>query len=215
MAEIEKDNSGERLIPTSFSAALLAETGGIDLETAYVLLVRDRETKKWGLPAGHSLVLPDGRLELPQETIIREWNEETGNLPMDFRYPPHLENPVLIHSPGEKARMGFVFSTSLNYGFVERFFHRNPNQILRYMPRRIKQSYGFETDMVGLFNCNQLMKMLKSWEDKLYKPQINADTLLDWCNYLVSSYTSLYFGGSNWETTREELGFTWQQIKVW
>ena len=209
-AEINK----ERLIPTSYSAAILAETNsGPDLQTAQVLLVRDRETKKWGLPAGHAIIMPDERLELPFQTVIREWDEETGGLPMDFIRTATLENVLLIHdSKQNRASPGFIFKATFKDDFPEKNFRENPKNILTFQTRAIKNS--FEKDRVGLFNYHQIMRILTTWRTSLYRPTINGDPLLEWCNSLVGTYADLYFPGTDWTVPREKLGFTWNSITV-
>lgn len=73
-------------MPGNFGAKIETSAGGVVLRTidgvVHALVIRD-PYKKWGLPKGHS---EDG--ESPQETALREVQEETGL--GDLRLGPEL-----------------------------------------------------------------------------------------------------------------------------
>lgn len=207
---IEADTEKRALIPTKFSASMLAETNSsVDLQTCQVVLVRDKESKKWGLPAGKTMILKNEVVEEPFQTVIREWCEETGNLPMNFSEIPHPDDTLFSYNVTDNTvSMGFVFSATLDREWPDQFFKRNSKNILTRLPRKIDGE--FETDRVGLFNYHQVMKKLEQWKTKLYRPDINGDILLDWCNNIASNYGANYFPGTeDWDISRESLGFTW------
>jgi 8-oxo-dGTP pyrophosphatase MutT (NUDIX family) len=204
----------EHLIPTSYSAAIIAETGNsVDLQTSQIILVRDRSTKKWGPPAGHTTVLPDGTLESPYKTAVREWKEETGGLPMEFDRKPELSRTLFVYNQLQnKVSLGFIFSTSFKNGYEDKTFERDPKDILRFKTKPVDN--GFEKDFVGLFNYHDIREILENWREKLYLPEINGDTLLNWCNSLAECYTGLYVPEINLTILRKELDFTWTPIEV-
>ncbi len=194
----EKSEHKERvIIPTKFSVSILAETGaGYSFQRAKVLLVRNTASKKWGLPAGGTIYKPDGKLESPIESIRREWDEETGGLPFQFKYPPFNLDTIILPEK-ELAHVGIIFKTTLMDELADR------------IGKGIRVT-GHETDYVRLFKYRELVYLLENWRQRIHKPEYNSDLLLNWCNNLSSGHDDLFLpGGESENIKRGEFGITW------
>jgi 8-oxo-dGTP pyrophosphatase MutT (NUDIX family) len=155
-----------------------------------LLLVRDREAKKWSVPAGH--IKPN---ETFGEALTREFGEETG-LPqyaLDLR--PSISTfqetggmmVTPINLPGEtKSRVGLVYNGGV--------------RDLKDMPNRGWKVTGDEdTDRAKPFNYKEVMALIDS--GAVHRENLNAPLLISW---LVKLHNSLGTGGFKIEA-KEEL----------
>ena len=125
-----------------------------------MLLVKNRQTGKWGPPAGGLQWLDEkDRLETPFESAERELLEETG---VKAKIDHNIRG--MINLPGAaKNRLGFIFETSIN----EKELKKND-------PTDVE-----EIEDVRFFNQEELLKLLNE-PNSIYRPEFNRALIIFW-----------------------------------
>ncbi len=136
---------------TSVSAGICLETSEGDL-----ILVRQRSSQMWGIPAGHMR-----SLESPVATMYRELEEETGIRRIQIA-DIGLQGMYPIPRDETHTSLGIVLRGKF-FGELDPTFHCD------------------EIDKVGVFG-KILLGNLIARPTLLYKPEFNQRVLMDWIN---------------------------------
>lgn len=141
--------------PTTISVAALLRVS----ETRGIVLVKDKKTNGWGLPAGGI----NGKEYLLQG-LCREISEESGLEPerLYFNRTPHI---ATILNP-DKTQLGFVFRGTWS------------------APKKHLQKWKIRGDKdvseARIFSLKDIFSLLEAPEAQLNKPQFNFAQLMRW-----------------------------------
>lgn len=150
--------------------------------------------------------------ELPYIIAQREWDEETNGLPMDFQNPPSIHRTVINYSPDNNIiHCGFIYHARLTDDFPKTHFQEDPHNRLQFKPKIIVGNP--ETDMVCLFSFHETVKMLYDWRNTLRHPEVNGDTILNWCNLVLGTKADI-LNSNHTPISREKLGFNWIPLDI-
>ena len=186
------ENNKEGVIQAKLSVAIIAHMGNMaDFSSTKVLLVKNKDGK-WGPPAGHIDCI-NGVPEHPLIALKREWLEET-NTPFQFKRRVQCIDNVFSIKDGCTS-IGFVFRATLTDKAVEIF-------------ERGKRVDGDKSIIYAkLASVDDVIKLLKSWKEELARPEINAQTLIRFCNTIKANYDSLFFSSIKSQFfTNEDFG---------
>ncbi|MBU2577966.1 NUDIX hydrolase [Patescibacteria group bacterium] len=158
-------------IPVMFSVGVLLTVG----EDALVL-VQNRETGLWGLPAGHLRAgKQDGlyvTLEDPREAALRETVEETGLPPGQIITSPSCGQLFKPRSGGVSIGYIFEFSVKERSGVAKPYQSESP-----------------EISLVRMFNRKEVADELLLHPEKVRVPEFNLRLLRYWvADSLISRY---------------------------
>lgn len=168
MADQEKQPRKDR---KEFLATLSASVIVIDSCGQYTLLVKNKRTKKWGLPAGGLKVNPDGTLETIDEVAKRELLEETG-LSFDkdsiWTRPPRIVGVINLSSP-DKNRIGIVYSGHLKYNASDPMYRSHD------LPLNLDSLDKDEISKVKFFRIREVNELIE--QNDIHRPEFNIGIL--------------------------------------
>lgn len=162
------------VVPVMFSAAVLLTANSGDS----LVLVQDRETGLWGIPAGHIRVgVKDGSyisLEDPKQAALRETVEETG-LSYDQIFTVNSFNFLVKQRSDGGLSIGYIFQ----------FHVKDSSWVAK--PYRPESS---EISLVRMFNRKEVADELLLHPEKVRVPEFNLRLLRYWvADSLVSRYS--------------------------
>ena len=145
----------------SLNVALVAEITEYPSRDYDLLLVRNRETQKWGLVAGH---VEKG--ETAQEALVREIKQETeicsGSISL---WLSDYLNFVLIPR-GEKTTVGLIYYTR---------FSKND------LPDPVSWPVTDEDiDLARVFSFDEVFDMIENSQEFIHRPNLNLPQIVRW-----------------------------------
>lgn len=142
--------------PTTISVAALLRVS----EMKRLVLVMDKETKTWGLPAGGL-----SSYEYLIQGLLREIGEETGlaQEKLYFNRTPHIA--TIINE--DRTQLGFVFK-----GAYSAQKSGQPKEWAVHGDEKVFKA--------KIFGIKEILPLLEAPEDRLYKFQFNFAQLMRW-----------------------------------
>ena len=176
----------ERSVPSKLSVAILAYRGNLaDYIDTKVLLVTKRDGRSG--PVAGKIEVTNHIPENPLNALKREWDEETGSEPFKFKRPPTFKDTVFAQGEGF-VDIGFIYHAVLTDNAEEVFLGG--------------KKIDNDEDIVEarLFDIDEVLVILRDWRNKLTRPEINAQTLINVVNNVMvnhDDYLGLSVKGSD------------------
>jgi 8-oxo-dGTP pyrophosphatase MutT (NUDIX family) len=165
-SEIPHEDSNEWYV--SVTVAILLEIRDPKEDDRRLLLVRDRETQKWGVIAGH---VAQG--ESLKQSLKREICEETGLKSGSIQAGAQRSFNLILIPKGKNTSLGIFFYGSYHQGNLE------------------IDSNGWEVkgdpdiDFTKPFTRLGVLDLIENYEDMVHRPEFNLTQLARW---LVEKY---------------------------